>query len=43
MQPQFKAIADHALLVTFADEISEAAHASVIALDHAIATNPPKG
>ena len=43
MQPQFKAIADHALLLTFADEISEAAHAAVIALDHAIATNPPEG
>jgi len=43
MQPQFKAIADHALLVTFADEISEAAHAAVIALDHAIANNPPEG
>lgn len=43
MIPQFKHIADHAVLVTFADEISEEAHALVIALDTAIAANPPKG
>lgn len=43
MEPQFKAIADHALLVTFADEINEAAHATVIALDKAIAAAPPVG
>jgi inhibitor of KinA len=43
MEPQFKAIADHALLVTFADEINEAAHAKVIALDEAIAISPPVG
>lgn len=43
MTPQFTAIADHALLVTFSDEISKEAHASVIALDNAISINPPKG
>ena len=43
MEPQFKAIADHALLVTFADEINEAAHATVIALDKAIVAAPPVG
>lgn len=43
MTPTFKAIADHALLVSFADEISEAAHGMVLALDAAIAANPPKG
>lgn len=43
MEPQFKAIADHALLVTFSDGISKEAHSAVIALDHAIATNMPEG
>lgn len=43
MEPQFKAIADHALLVSFAEEINEAAHASVIALDKAIAADMPCG
>ena len=43
MKPQFKDIADHAVLVTFADEISEDAHALVIALDTAISKAPPKG
>jgi inhibitor of KinA len=43
MRPQFKAIADHALLVTFADEISDAAHGAVLALDAALAANPPEG
>jgi inhibitor of KinA len=43
MEPQFKAIADHALLVTFADEISETAHAQVVALDMAIAADSPTG
>jgi inhibitor of KinA len=36
-QARFKPVADHALLVIFADEISNAANQSVIALDHAIA------
>ena len=43
MEPHFKAIADHALLVTFAEDISEEAHASVIALDMAIAADVPAG
>ena len=43
MYPHFKAIADHSLLVTFADQISDDAHASVIALDKAITSNPPDG
>lgn len=43
MEPQFKAIADHALLVTFADDISVQAHANVIALDKAIAADSPAG
>lgn len=37
MEPQFKAIADHALLVSFAKDISQEAHACVVALDKAIA------
>lgn len=43
MKPHFTAIADHALLVTFAEEINEAAHACVIALDKAIAADMPYG
>ena len=43
MEPQFKAIADHALLVTFGKDISDEAHAYVIALDKALAANPPLG
>lgn len=43
MQPQFKAIADHALLVTFAREISDTAHGAVLALDAALGANPPAG
>ncbi|MGJ8622490.1 MAG: 5-oxoprolinase subunit B family protein [Yoonia sp.] len=43
MEPQFKDIADHALLVTFANEISEEAHAQVIALDTALAGDMPAG
>lgn len=43
MKPQFKAIADHALLVSFADEISDDAHAMVLSLDDALAANPPAG
>ena len=39
----FKPIADHALLVSFADQISDAAHAQVLALDQALATDPPEG
>jgi inhibitor of KinA len=43
MEAQFSAIADHALLVTFAQELSDAAHAHVIALDMALGTNVPVG
>ena len=43
MDPQFKAIADHALLVTFAEEISDTAHGAVLALDAALGANPPEG
>ena len=43
MEPQFKPVADHALLVTFSDTISEEAHAAVIALDQAIAADVPDG
>jgi len=43
MKAQFSAIADHALLVTFAQELSDAAHAHVIALDMALVTNVPVG
>ena len=43
MTPQIKAIADHALLVTFADAISDAAHGQVLALDAALAATPPDG
>lgn len=43
MEPIFKAIADHAVLVTFADAISVQAHAHVVALDHALTDNPPAG
>ncbi len=39
----FKPIADHALLVSFADQISDAAHAEVLALDHALQARPPAG
>ena len=43
MEPRFKNIADHALLVTFADDIDSGAHDLVIALDKAIAANMPAG
>ena len=43
MEPQFKAIADHALLVTFADEISQEAHASVLTLDAVLSANMSDG
>jgi inhibitor of KinA len=43
MEAQFKAVADHALLVTFAEEMSEEAHACVIALDAALGADIPTG
>lgn len=39
MNARFTSIADHALLVTFADEISDNAHDLVLALDKALAAN----
>lgn len=42
-QPVFKAVADHALLVTFADTFSDEVHRNVLALDRAIARNMPAG
>ena len=41
--PRFTAIADHGLLVSFGDAISDETSAAVIALDQALATNPPLG
>ncbi|WP_415183265.1 5-oxoprolinase subunit B family protein [Phaeovulum sp.] len=41
--PRFIPVADHALLVEFATEISDAANAAVRALDRALAADPPKG
>lgn len=43
MKAHFKAIADHALLVTFAEEMSPAAHAKVVALDKALGADLPSG
>lgn len=43
MDPQFKTIADHALLVTFAEDISDVAHGAVLALDAALGASPPDG
>lgn len=43
MEAQFKAIADHALLVIFAEQISEEAHAKVVALDKALGVDTPIG
>lgn len=43
MEARFKPIADHALLVSFAEDISDDAHAFVVALDKALAAQPPAG
>ena len=43
VQATFRPVAEHALLVSFADEISEAAHTRVLALDQAIADAAPTG
>ena len=42
-KPKFKAIADHALLITFSDVFSEAVHSQVVALDNSITFDPPQG
>ena len=41
--PRFTPVADHALLVSFADSISDEASQAVITLDRALALNPPLG
>lgn len=41
--PQFRAVADHAVLVEFADTISDAVHAEALRLDAALTANPPPG
>ena len=43
VEPSFKPVADHAVLVTFADTISAEAHETVLALDKALSVNPIKG
>lgn len=43
MEPQFTPIADHALLVTFADEISDDVHAAIVGFDKAITQADPLG
>lgn len=43
MEPWFKPVADHAVLVCFSETHDEAAHTRVLALDKAIAANPPVG
>lgn len=43
MHADFREIADHALLVTFADRISAQTHAAVVALDRAMAADLPAG
>ena len=43
MKPQFRAIADHSLLVAFGTDISDDAHAKVVALDTAIGADMPVG
>lgn len=41
--PRFTPVADHAVLVEFAEVIDDAAHAQVLALDTAVNTSPPPG
>jgi inhibitor of KinA len=43
VQATFRPVAEHALLVSFADKIGDAAHAQVLALDQAIADAAPQG
>lgn len=43
MPPVFHPVADHAVLVEFADSIDAAAHAAVLRLDQALAANPFAG
>ncbi len=41
--PRFRAVADHAVQVEFAETLSDDAHAAVLALDLALASDPPRG
>lgn len=41
--PKFTPVADHALLVSFAEVVSDASHAAVVALDRALAVSPGIG
>ncbi len=41
--PTFTPVADHALLVSFADAITDETSAAVLALDRALAQSPPEG
>jgi len=43
IKAEFKAIADHAMLVQFAKELNEEAHHAVLALDKALIDTPPIG
>ena len=43
MEPWFKPVADHAVLVCFSDTQSDTSHAMVLALDKALAETPPTG
>ncbi len=43
MQASFTYIADHSVLVTFAQSVSEESHAQVLALDKALMSSPPHG
>lgn len=42
-EPRLTEVADSAVLVDFADELDEAAHAAALALDRALADDPPPG
>lgn len=41
--PQFRPVAEHALLVEFGDRLNEASHAAVLRLDRALAAQPFPG
>jgi inhibitor of KinA len=41
--PQYRPVADHAVMVVMGDTISDATHASVLRLDRALAANPFAG
>ena len=43
LQASYTPIADHALLVAFATEVNDQAHAMIVELDRALAADPPYG